>query len=404
MKFSTQIRQLLQIVKLLKTIVPDKTNQPSVSNLLLRKKKGEVYLTATDGTTFITTPIPIGEADKHDGVVMVPCEVLAALVDSLQDQEILTMETDDEVLTVSWENGSARIPIFDAKDWPADIPTDKDNPGFNEMKLPASAFMDALEHTIDATTNVDASRPMLDTILFEFFEGGGGMAVGTDTRIIATYPLPEGPGRNVRVQLPARPAKVFSYLVKSVTKETKKASKENAKADKDGKEVKETTAPDTDIFIAADNRRIRLLTGAFEMRTSVTANKFPAYEKIIPKMSDTPFTIKREDLLSSLKRSCAAVGMKHPKIIFEFNGCTVKTSVKSDITMSTVNENLQFCDYAGNPLTIAFNCESLICLLSQFNCDEVRFDFTGERKPVLITSTNPEIEPFQAVIASVPAN
>lgn len=390
MKFTAKADSILWMLSMVGKIIPKKTMTPIVTNFYFKNVKGVLYVTASDGNTFITAPVPTAVVDKKDKGVqetLIPADVLIHLLETMEKEQDLAFVIDDVKAEISWENGSAKVPTFDAKaDYPQEIPVNAEDASFFETKIDAKDAARAIASTLAARDDHENLRQVLNTIAFDFKTAEGeSVAVATDANILAVAKLPVTVEKDYLLLLPGDSVRVFTSLLGS------------AVSKKDGEEETKT-----EMFIRCDSSRVQMIAGVFDFRCGRVNGKFPDWKKIMPKASETPLTIARTEFMNSIKRISSAMGKDSAKLILELHGNTMKTIIKDDAIKSNIQESLDFCDYAGDDIEIVFRCGNLLRLLGLFKCDDVTLHFTANNKPVLIKAANDAEDDVVGLIGPIP--
>ena len=396
MKMTINTRILLDTLKIIGRAVPRKTVLPATEDFLFKTEKDKPYLilAATNGDTFLSTAVPVPGIEKEKAAFLAPAALLLELLGQIDDKEDIKLELQGERLSVSWSNGNAKFPVFDETDWPLNTQPEYAESQITKLVLTPEKVANILEHTLDAT-ETNTAIPALSSILFDIRRDGTGNAVASDRSIMAVYPLGADAEADAQILLPTDPARILTGVIRNaIRKDSKRENNDTAEQGADSQPAQVT--------IISDGRRIRLLVGNYEMTTSATREKFPAYEKIMPKEGETPLSVTRAEFMDSINRSCSIMGKSSAILVINLSGNTMRTVVTDEYAKSRVSESLDFCDYAGDDLEIAMNCGRLLELLGMFDSEKVRFDFNGARKPVLVSAADTDEEPLRAVIMPVP--
>lgn len=386
MQFKIKTKSLLSMLRLIGSVIPRKAPLPVLEDFHLSLADGRLTAEATNGDIFIKTPITVIEATPGTAEdILVPAAQLLELLSTIESSREIIIETEGpEVLKVIWNNGDghARLPLFDMADWPAPVlpKADRDLP-VNALAIDAGAVLDALQHTLASTID-DASKPALEAVLLDLKKDGVSYAVSSDTRVLARYPLAADTGVDAQVLLPADAGK----LVENITAFLLRATDDKESA--------------LQVVFTSDSIRTLVAAGDFQLVCHHPTGRFPDYEKIFPPETKTPLIIEKKALLDSIQH-CSAVMTGESALQISLHGNAISTSMHDVMAQASIQENLQFCDYAGPDIDIAFNAKKLAETLSLFRCEELRMDFTGPTRPALMRSTADDSEPLAVILMPV---
>jgi len=156
--------------------VPTRSHKPILANVLI----ADGTITATDLELRITAPLP----GATGPAILLPYQRLSSIVNSLVGSDEVTLTVDGTVCVVQGGNGTWRLPVEDAKEYPAgDYANAKPI-----ASLPADQFA-SLMSAVKLATDTDSSRFALGAVLIEYErpddkdeEYGTLSFVGTDGR------------------------------------------------------------------------------------------------------------------------------------------------------------------------------------------------------------------------------
>ena len=254
------------------------------------------------------------------------------------------------------------------------------------MLLAPTWVKDRYRSIIICSTFLSAARPVLGSVMLDLRKSGISYAVSSDTRVLARYPLAADAGRDEVLLLPAAAARLLCNAC--------------AFAAPGNKEADDQT--DAKVLFATNDTRTKVTAGTFSMTCHDPTGKFPDYGKIFPAADGNALIIQRKSLIDSIGR-CASVIHGSAALVVSLSGNTIRMSMHDDFAKASIGEDLQFCDYTGVDLDVAFNAKKLLETLSLFKCEELRIDLYAAAKPVLIRATDDDQEPLQVIIVTTQA-
>ena len=110
-------------------------------------------------------------------------------------------------------------------------------------------------------------------------------------------------------------------------------------------------------FILSENH-VEVFFKGIKVLTRLIQDSYPEYEKVIPQSNEKKVIVNNREIIESLKRLSAfsSKKTKQAKLLIKNNTIEIKTE---DIeTSSSANEKIN-CQYEGEEITVAFNCDYL---------------------------------------------
>ena len=272
--------------------------------------------------------------------------------------------------------GSAKfsLPAMPVEDYPT-LPTLPDETGV----VAADLFTEAVSQ-VAVAAGKDDTLPMLTGIRVEI-SGDKVVLAATDRFRLAVRELTWSsttPGLEAAVLVPG---KTLAEVAKSVT-------------------------AGTDVHLAlgtgesvGEERLLGISSGGRRSSTRLLDTEFPKYRQLLPTEHTAVATIGVAELADAIKR-VALVADRGAQVRMEFGDGAVRLSAGSD-GVGSAEEDLAV-DFAGEPLTIAFNPSYLTDGLASLHSDRVTFGFTTSSKPAVLRPAEDGTElsgsgPFPAI-------
>lgn len=111
--------------------------------------------------------------------------------------------------------------------------------------------------------------------------------------------------------------------------------------------------------------------------------KFPDYENVIPLDNENSVTIKKADLLGSLKRISIYANKSTNQIRCKITGSELQISAEDLDFSNEANERLS-CDHDGEDLEIGYNARLLIELLNNVEGNNINIKLSQPNRATLI--------------------
>ncbi|RME11944.1 MAG: DNA polymerase III subunit beta, partial [Bacteroidetes bacterium] len=129
--------------------------------------------------------------------------------------------------------------------------------------------------------------------------------------------------------------------------------------------------------------------------------RYPDYNAVIPVNNPNHLTIKRTDLLNSLRRIAIYANKTTNQVIFDIAPNSLTVSAQ-DLDFSNEAAEQLICTYDGPAFTIGFNGKFLIEMLSALDSDEVRFELSNPQKAgILVPVDEPDNESILMLVMPV---
>ncbi|MBW0016615.1 MAG: DNA polymerase III subunit beta [Mycobacterium sp.] len=289
------------------------------------------------------------------GSVLVSGRLLSDITRALPDKPVdLAVDGNRVALTC----GSARfsLPTLAVEDYPT-LPTLPEETG----SLPADLFAEAIGQVAIAAGR-DDTLPMLTGIRVEI-AGETVVLAATDRFRLAVREL---------TWSAASPDIEASVLVPA------KTLAEAAKAGADGSEVRLSLGAGTGV---GKDGLLGIRGNGKCSTTRLLDAEFPKFRQLLPAEHTAVATINVAELTEAIKL-VALVADRGAQVRMEFGDNMLRLSAGAD-DVGRAEEDLPV-DYAGEPLTIAFNPTYLTDGLSSVHSERVSFGFTTPGKPALL--------------------
>ncbi len=153
-------------------------------------------------------------------------------------------------------------------------------------------------------------------------------------------------------------------------------------------ETAKSVSPTSDVHLAlgsgssvGEERLLGMRSGGRRSTTRLLDTEFPKYRQLLPAEHTAVATLGVTDLIEAIKR-VALVADRGAQVRMEFSPGSLRLSAGAD-GVGLAEEELEV-DFAGEPLTIAFNPTYLTDGLGSLHSDRVTFGFTTPSKPAVL--------------------
>lgn len=349
--FATGLRQVTNVVS-------SKPSMPVLNNVLIKAEGDTVVLTTTNLDLGIRCSIK-AEVEKP-GEITLPVKKLAAIVNSMPQQEITLESGDGQVARIrSGRSDFQRFNGLKAEDFPP-LPSFVDQ---HNYELGPQELLNMLR-SVSYAQSSDENRYILNSVFFNFSEGKLTL-VATDGRRLALI------SRDMKIDREDEgsiilPAKTVSELEKLLTQG------KNVKISFNARQV----AFDIEVGEESSGNG---LTGSIYLVSKIVEGSYPNYKQVIPKETEHRIKVERELMLETVRRVALMTTDKQNSVRLKiFDNCLEISGQSSDF--GEAKEPIEV-EYDGPEVQIGFNPEFLLSPLSNLTKDEIFFEFKDEMSP-----------------------
>ncbi len=354
MKFTTNTSELLRSLSRVHGVVPTKSTSPILENVLCELLNDVLTITATDMD--ISLAVTMNVKGGEDGRIAIPAKRLLDTVRALPETSItFTIDTTGNKIQVSTGTGEYTLTGENAREFPP-LPQFR---GKEQMKV-ETATLKRMIHRTAFAVSADELRPAMMGVLFQA-RGAELRAVATDghrlVRCIQTLASPAGVGRDIIV--PAKALMLIGRLLEGA---------------------------DNTMAISETHLRI-----TFEQTTLIARlidESYPNYESVIPQDNTKVMTVRREDMVASLRRVALYASATTHQVRFQLGAGSVTVSAQ-DLDFGGEARETVACDYAGEAMDIGFNSTYLTDILTHLDDERVSFRFSTPTRAGIVTPAAP---------------
>lgn len=349
---------LQETLYILYRIVPLKSVNMYTQSFLFTAKENTVELRASDGNITIKVEIPAEETNGEQ--FCVPARVIIDALRTISDDSISINKENNNIRLV-WGSGNIVVPDL-GYEFPEFILPEAET----TLQIDGNKLMQALDAVLFSVEDDDL-RPALSCICLDIKDGRA-VSVGTNQRVLIKYNTGMSPSTG-RILLPLAIAKLIKTL----------------------------PVQDSIMFDVCKRMNIAY-AGDYTIIFPNTTEKYPNYDSVIPKTSNSELSIKSTELLYSIKRisTCADENLMLISLSIDGQGDDGSITLSSkNITDTgkkspcTAQETIP-CNYTGEPLKISFKATQLSDAISNIKAETVKIRFIDERHPATIKDADDE--------------
>jgi DNA polymerase III subunit beta len=350
MKFTANSIELQRTLNKVGGVVPSKSTMPILENILCELSGNVLTVTATDLAISLTVSLQVRGGE--DGKVAIPAKRLMDTMKSLPDTStVFSIDTTTSKIKITTENGEYGLTGEPAKEFPP-VPPFK---GTSEIVIDNNVFR-GLIHKTTFAVSTDELRPAMMGVLFQAKDMDL-RAVSTDghrlVRLNYTQKKPVSMKKDVVI-----PAKALLILGKSI-------------------DEGETT-------ISISDTHVKFTFGQSFLVSRLIDESYPNYETVIPAENDKQMTVKRDDMISSIRRVALYASATTHQIRFDIAKSALQVTAQ-DIDFGGEAKETIPCTFTGETLEIGFNSAYLIDILSHLETEQVAFRFSTPTRAGIIS-------------------
>lgn len=346
-------------------------SNPVLAGVLLTGSDDGLTIAGFDFDVSAEVQVPAEIASA--GRVLVSGRLLSDITRALPAKPVV-VNVEGSRMLLSCGSAKFSLPAMPVEDYPS-LPALPEETGL----VPADLFAEAVGQVAVAAGR-DDTLPMLTGIRVEI-AGDKVVLAATDRFRLAVREITWSPSAGDIDAAVLVPAKTLAEAAKSVT-------------------------PGTDVHLAlgtgaavGEERLLGLRSGGRRSTTRLLDTEFPKFRQLLPTEHTAVATVAVAELTEAIKR-VALVADRGAQVRMEFGDGSVRLSAGGDGGVGTAEEELAV-DFAGEPLTIAFNPTYLTDGLSSLESDRVTFGFTTPSKPAVLRpagedDTRTGVGPFPA--------
>ncbi len=361
MKFSVSSTVLYKHLQDISRVISSKPAIPALECFLFEVKGNQLTLTASNTDTTMTTSFELISSEK-DGMFAVNAKLIQDALRMLPEQP-MTFNVDESSfeITAVYQNGHYTMLGISGEEFPRPKSIDGEA---TQLTLDAKLIFEGLNRALFATAS-DELRPVMTGVYFDITEDSLTLVSSDGHRLVRDR---FETGTTVEAQsfiLPKEPAAALHNVLSKT---------------------------DGDVKITFNQNNTSFEIEGYTMITRLIEGRYPNYNSVIPKDNPNEVTVNRQELLNALKRMMVFASQSSRLIKMSLNAGEI-TLVAQDVEFSTSAEEKMTCIYDGAPLSIGFQGNYLIDVLSNLQGDEVDVKLADPSRPGLFMPTiQPEKE------------
>jgi len=355
MKFNISTKVLLPCLQAVNGVIERRHTLPILSNLLMTVSKTEVKLVGTDMEVELVVTFPFECKDEAEFTL--PARKMLDICRALPEAAVLDVSVEKDQAILKSNKSRFTLAVHPAKEFPVtDISTFQAT-----LSIVQGELKSLLEDTMFAMAQQDV-RYYLNGLLLEV-NANLLRAVATDGHRLALKEIEQNTGipEQKQIIIPRKGVIEIARLLNS--------SDELA-----------------EIMIGSNH--IRLSINGLQFTSKLIDGKFPDYERVIPKATNTPLYASREAFRQSLTRASILSNEKYKGVRILLKRDSLK-ALAHNPDQEEAEEELEV-KYSGEEMEIGFNVTYLLDAINAIKTDQIIMTATSPDNSCLLMPENQE--------------
>jgi len=349
MKFTCSKEVLLKEISIAQEIISSKNAILILSNIYIEAVNNRLIIKAKDMKVNFQTEVPVTVIEP--GATTVYGEKFFGIISTFPYDEIEFSQKDNIAVI---KPTTQKKPEYKLKSMASEKFPEFPVCTSSFFEMPIKDFREMVQQSVFAVSD-DETRYFMNGVYMEKTEGKINM-VATDGRRLAFVSKPAG--KNIKdFSEVIIPPKILSTVLKR-------------------------SGDEGLINISVSDKMIFINFASYQFSSVLIEGAFPNYKKVIPEKQEFSLSIKREEMLSALRRVSLMVEKKSHRIYLGvYPGRMTVSSEESEI--GTVEDEIP-CKYDGEEVTIALNYRYLEEPFKVMTDDEIKIRFSTAVKAITI--------------------
>ncbi|MCB0390935.1 MAG: DNA polymerase III subunit beta [Bdellovibrionales bacterium] len=356
MKVRITKSNLVGLIAKAQNIVEKRNTMPILVNILMDAENSRLKVFATNLEVSLTDEVDVTVIES--GRVAVNAKSLFDIVKELPDGEVTLEKQNNNWLKITQGKAVFNIVGISPEEYPV-FPTYSTK---EFMKIDATVLSEMIEKTIYSVSN-DETRYHLNGVYFERSLEGN----------MPTYKMVATDGH--RLSLVSR---------QSTNQDDNEAFNEGVIIPRKGlNEIRKLLEGVEGQFeLALEGAQLIVRKDKTVLMIRLIEGKYPNYKQLIPQNLKENISLKRDSLLSSLRRVSLLSNQKSKGVTFSISKGKMEIT-SNNPELGEAHEEIEV-NYGGNDLKIGFNAKYILDVLSSIDEDEVSFELKDQLSPGLM--------------------
>ncbi len=351
MEFNLNSKELEKLLSKVIPAVPTRTPMAILENFLFEIHEGKLTVYSTDLEISLRSSMQV--TTQENIKIVVPAHLLYDVVRTLSETQIKFETESNSKLKITTDNGTYTLGYSSPEEFPSVPEVESEN----ELVINGKKLKKAIDLTSFAMSKEDM-RPAMTGTLLEFTNEGVNF-VATDGHRLVKYT-----NKNIdktgeeQYIIPERAINVLSKLL-----------------------------TEKDIKITFSKTNVSFSLGDVDFISRVIAEKYPAYNSVIPLENENELRINKNEILSTIRRMSLFSSTNTKQVKFSINENSLEVAAEDIDSGSSAKEKIN-CQYSGEPMDIGFNTSYVQDILTHLSDNEIVFKLHSPTKACIIEPVN----------------
>jgi DNA polymerase-3 subunit beta len=348
MKLQVEKSSLLTGIQKVQNVITTKTALPILSNILIETQTNKIRLTATDLDIGISCVVPV--SIQEGGAITMPAKRFADIIKELPGENINITTKKNNLVIIETEFCQFKVMGLAPEEFPK-LPEFKDG----EVIQLEQAILKQMLSLTSFAVSFDEARYILHGILFKITKNNLTL-VATDGKRLAIIEkkIQQDTDKNIQIIVP----------IKTIH------------------ELNRNLVDEGNVSLVLGNNQAMFDLGNVVIVSRLIEGEFPAYQQVIPAVSEHKIIIGREEFLLAVRRAALLSTPDYQAVKLEaFKDKLVISKSTPDVGESREEVSVE---YRGKEAAIGFNPYYIIDVLKNLSDEKIEFELTDSEKPGVI--------------------
>lgn len=350
MEFILNSKELEKLLSKVIPAVPTRTPMAVLENFLLEIDEGKLTVYSTDLEISLRTSMQTTAEEKIK--IVVPAHLLYDVVKSLKETQIKFETETDSKLKLTTENGTYSLGYSSPEEFPSIPEVTADE----EIKISGKELKKAIDLTSFAISKEDM-RPAMTGTLFEFTNEGINFVATDGHRLVKLTNKKIIKKTEEQYIIPERAINILSKLLN-----------------------------EDEVIAKFSQTNVSFLIGDVEFVSRLIAEKYPAYNSVIPLENENELKISKSEILATIRRMSLFSTTNSKQVKFSISENSLEVAAEDIDRGSSAKEKIK-CEYSGEPMEIGFNTAYIHDVLTHLSDEEIVFKLHSSTKACIIEPT-----------------
>jgi DNA polymerase-3 subunit beta len=350
MKLVAPKERLVEAFSLVQTIVPAKSTRPVLQNIKISVQRGKVELFGTDAEISLRYFLEPNLVEGS-GETLLPADKIGSILREIEPGDI-TLNIEGTDTAVIGPTSYFKLKGMETEEYPQ-IPAFEDK---DAISLKASDLLYMLKRTAFATAK-EQSRYALNGV-YLLLSNNKVEAVGTDGR---------------RLALVSKKMEGFKMSADKIAIIHTKATSLMERL---------FSSLPGEVRVNIGENQISVKTPQAELISRLVEGRFPKYQEVVPTDLDKEAVVKKEDMLTGLRRAALLTSEERRSVRFEF-GPNLITMISSNPEVGESTVKIP-AEYHGAETYVAFNPQFIAEAVKNMDEANIRFKVKDAERPGML--------------------